>query len=106
MTRTRLIPIRAALAALLVAGMVACAASRSTPQAAAAAPDDKTLQLRVQTSLNNATGVHGSDVTAEVSQAVVTLSGTVHSQAEVDAAIAAVRRVDGLKDVRSNLRVQ
>jgi hyperosmotically inducible protein len=105
MTRIRLLPIRAALAALLVAGMVACAASRSAPHAAAAA-DDQTLQLRVQTSLNNATGVHGSDVTAEVSQAVVTLSGTVHSQAEVDAAIAAARRVDGLKDVRSNLRVQ
>ena len=104
MTRIRLISIRTLLAALMVAGMVACAASRSTPHAAA--PDDQTLKLRVQTSLMNATGVHGSEVTAEVNQAVVTLSGTVHSQAEVDAAVAAARRVDGLKDVRSNLRVQ
>jgi hyperosmotically inducible periplasmic protein len=104
MTRTRLHSIRAGLAVLLVAATVACAASRSTPQTAA--PDDQTLKLRVQTSLNNATGVHGSEVTAEVSQAVVTLSGTVHSQAEADAAVAAARRVEGLKDVRSNLRVQ
>ena len=104
MTPTRLMSIRAGLAALLIAAAVACAASRSTPHAAA--PDDHTLQLRVQTSLNNAVGVHGSEVTAEVNQAVVTLSGTVHSQAEVDAAVAAARRVDGLKDVRSNLRVQ
>jgi hyperosmotically inducible periplasmic protein len=96
--------IRAGIAALLVAGTVACAASRSTPRAAA--PDDRTLQLRVQTSLMNATGVHGTDVTAEVTQAIATLTGTVHSQAEVDAAIAAARRVDGLKDVRSMLRVQ
>ena len=99
--------VRAAIAAVLVAaGTIACAASRSAPQTAAAPPDDQTLQLRVHTSLMNAAGVHGNEVTADVSQAVATLSGTVHSQAEADAAVAAARKVDGLKDVRSNLRVQ
>ena len=104
MTPNRMMWSRATAAALLVIGTMACAASRSTPRAAVA--DDQTLQLRVQTSLMNTAGVHANEVTAEVSAAVATLSGTVHTQAEIDAAVAAARRVDGLKDVRSNLRVQ
>jgi hyperosmotically inducible periplasmic protein len=60
----------------------------------------------VQTSLMNATGVHPNEVTTEVAQGVVTLSGTVHGQAEADAAVAAARRVEGLRDVRSNLKIQ
>jgi hypothetical protein len=105
MTSNRMNWIRATLGAVLATSMMACATTRATPRAAAA-PDDQTLKTRVQTSLMNATGVHGNEVTAEVTQAVATLSGTVHSQAEADAAVAAARRVDGVKDVRSNLRVQ
>jgi hyperosmotically inducible protein len=91
----------------LVVIMTACGASRSAPQTTmAAAPDDQTLQTRVQTSLMNATGVHPKEVTTVVSQGVATLSGTVHSQAEADAAVAAARRVEGLKDVRSDLKIQ
>jgi len=104
MTRNRMIRIRAALAAVLVTGSMGCAATRATPRAAA--PDDQTLKTRVETSLMNATGVHANEVTTEVTQAVATLSGTVHSQSEADAAVAAARRVDGVKDVRSNLRIQ
>jgi osmotically-inducible protein OsmY len=96
---------RGATAALLLSVATACAASRSTPRTVAA-PDDQTLKTRVQTSLMNSPGVHASEVTIDVSQAVATLSGTVHSQAEVDAAVTAARRVEGLKDVRSNLHVQ
>jgi osmotically-inducible protein OsmY len=104
MTRNRMNWIRATFAAVLATGMMACATTRATPHAAA--PDDQTLKTRVQTSLMNAAGVHANEVTAEVTQAVATLSGTVHSQSEADAAVAAARRVDGVKDVRSNLRVQ
>lgn len=89
---------------LTVAGLAACAASRATPTVAA--PDDQTLRTRVETSLKNTPGVHPSEVAADVSGGVATLTGTVHSQAEVDAAIAAVRRVDGVRDVQSQLRVQ
>ncbi len=92
------------MAAVLVSGTIACAASRATPRAAA--PDDQTLKTRVETSLMNAAGVHANEVTTEVTEAVATLTGTVHSQAEADAAVAAARRVDGVKDVRSNLRIQ
>jgi hyperosmotically inducible periplasmic protein len=96
---------RPVAATVLIVIMGACAAARSAPQTAAA-PDDQTLKTRVQTSLMNATGVHPNEVTAEVAQGVVTLTGAVHSQAEADAAVAAARRVEGLKDVRSNLKIQ
>jgi hyperosmotically inducible protein len=98
---------RPVAAMVLVVIMSACASARSAaPRATAAAPDDQTLQTRVQTSLMNATGVHPKEVTTVVSQGVATLSGTVHSQAEADAAVAAARKVEGLKDVRSDLKIQ
>jgi osmotically-inducible protein OsmY len=107
MKSNRLMWKRAVGSMALVVIMAGCGAARSAPRtAAAAAPDDQTLKTRVQTSLMNATGVHPNEVTTEVAQGVVTLSGTVHGQAEADAALAAARRVDGLKDVRSNLKVQ
>lgn len=97
--------LRIAAVAVLIVNLMACATSRAAPRTAAA-PDDQTLKMRVETSLLNTAGVHANEVTTEVAGAVVTLSGTLHSQAEVDAAIAAARRVEGLKDVRSTLRVQ
>ena len=97
---------RAVASMALVVIMAGCGAARSAPRTVAAAPDDQTLKTRVQTSLMNATGVHPNEVTTEVAQGVVTLSGTVHGQAEADAALAAARRVEGSKDVRSNLKVQ
>jgi hypothetical protein len=96
---------RAVASMALVVIMAGCGAARSAPRTVAA-PDDQTLKTRVQTSLMNATGVHANEVTTEVAQGVATLSGTVHSQAEADAAIAAARKVEGLKDVRSDLKVQ
>ena len=95
---------RAVAAAALVVTTIGCATSRSAPRTAA--PDDQTLQTRVQTSLMNSAGVPANGVTTEVVEGVATLSGTVRTQAEVDAAIAAARRVEGVKDVRSNLRIQ
>jgi hyperosmotically inducible protein len=99
--------LRAAAAVVLIVVMSACAAAaRPGAAATAAPPTDQTLKLRVETSLMNASGVHGREVTTEVTQGVATLSGSLHSQAEIDAAIAAARKVEGLRDVRSNLKVQ
>jgi hyperosmotically inducible protein len=96
---------RAMIAVVLSATLFGCATTRSAPRASAA-PDDQTLKLRVQTSLMNTAGVHPNEVATDVSAGVATLSGTVHSQSEIDAAVAAARRVEGVKDVRSNLRVE
>lgn len=98
-------PIRPA-AALAVALMLSgCAAARSAPRTAAPL-DDQTLRTRVQTSMMNAPGVHPDEVTTTLVDGVATLSGTVHDQAEVDAAIAAARRVEGVRDVQSNLKIR
>lgn len=88
--------------ALLLSG---CAAARSAPRTTAP-PDDQTLNMRVQTSIRNAPGVHPNEVTTTIVDGVATLTGTVHDQAEVDAAIAAARRVEGLRDVQSNLKIR
>jgi hyperosmotically inducible protein len=96
---------RATIAVVLTVSTFGCATTRSAPRETPP-PDDRTLTTRVQTSLLNTAGVHANEVTADVSAGVATLSGTVHSQAEIDAAVAAARRVDGIKDVRSTLRVQ
>ena len=41
----------------------------------------------------------------EDAQGVVTLSGTVGTQADVDRAVAVARRVPGVRDVKSELKV-
>lgn len=104
MKSNRAMWIRAVVATVLMVAPIGCATTRSAPQTAA--PNDQTLTMRVQTSLMNAPGVHPNEVTTEVIAGVATLSGSVHTQAEIDAAIAAARRVEGVKDVRSNLRIQ
>lgn len=93
-----------AAACLLMLGSVSCAASRSAPRTAPAA-DDQTLRTRIEASLLNAPGVHAGEVRTEVVDGVVTLSGTVHDQGESEAALAAARRVEGVRDVRNSLRV-
>lgn len=96
---------RPAATLALVLLLSGCAASRSAPRTAAP-PDDQTLKMRVQTSMMNASGVHPNEVTTAMVDGVATLTGTVHDQAEVDAAIAAARRVEGVRDVRSDLKIR
>ena len=91
-------------ASALMLAMAGCAAASRSP--GMAAPDDPTLKTRIETALRNAPGVHPNEVTTEVVDGVAILSGSVHNQAEIDAAVAAARRVEGLKDVRSSLNVQ
>ena len=100
----RMIKLHLPMAMLLAFTLIGCAAGRSAPHTAP--PDDQTLKTRVQTSLLNSAGVHAREISTDVSAGVVTLSGTVHDQAEADAAVGAARRVAGVKDVRSNLRVE
>lgn len=95
---------RRAAGGLLLLGAASCAASRSAPRSAPAA-DDQTLRTRIEASLLNAPGVHAGEVRTEVVDGVATLSGTVHDQGESEAALAAARRVDGVREVRNSLRV-
>jgi osmotically-inducible protein OsmY len=79
---------------------IACAAPKRTPPPS----DDATIQIRVRTALQNAPNVHGNEIQVETTGAVVVLKGSVHGQAEEDAAIAVVRQVPGVREVRSELK--
>ena len=83
-------------AAFLTAG---CGAATS------ATSDDATISTQVKIALLNDPQVGGLRLDARTSQGVVTLSGSVRSQADIDTAIAAARRVRGARDVKSELKI-
>jgi osmotically-inducible protein OsmY len=67
--------------------------------------DDLTISAHVKTALLSQPGVDALRLGVETFRGVVTLSGTVPSAADVDRAIAAARRVRGVKDVKSALKL-
>ena len=84
------------LLALLLTG---CGAATSGTK------DDQTIATRVKIALLNDPRVAAQRLDARAFQGVVTLSGTVRSQADVEAAIAAARRVPGARGVKSDLKI-
>ena len=85
--------------ALAVSCTAGCAAKTS------ATSDDASISTRVKIALLNDSQVGALRLDAKTFQGVVTLSGTVRSQAEVDQAIAAARKIRGVRDVKSELRI-
>jgi osmotically-inducible protein OsmY len=84
----------------VMAAATACGGGRMR-MPATAPPDDGTVLIRVQTALANAAGVHPSEIQVDVANGVVVLKGQVHGDGEITAAVAAARKVTGVKDVRS-----
>jgi osmotically-inducible protein OsmY len=84
------------LLAVLIAG---CGAATSGTN------DDATIATRVKIALLNDPQVGPLRLDARTFQGVVTLSGTVKSQAEADTAIAVARKVPGAREVRSELKI-
>lgn len=68
--------------------------------------DDATITTRVKTSLLNEPGVAAQRIDVQTAGGVVTLSGAVRSQDEADHAIAAARKVEGVRDVKSALKIE
>lgn len=89
--------------ALAAAG--ACGKSMQ-PASASAAPSDDTLGVRVKTSIMNTPAVHANEVNVAVDGGVVTLSGVVHNQEEIDSAVSAARKVEGVRDVNVQLQIK
>ena len=83
-------------------GVYGCA---SAPRAAAATDDD-TIKVRVQTALLNAPDVPARQIQVDVAAGVVTLTGTVANAAQERGAVAAARTISGVKEVRSSIRLQ
>ena len=68
--------------------------------------DDATLTTRVKTALLNAPDIDATTIDVETAAAVVTLRGFVRNKDEETRAIDATRRVNGVRDVRSELKIQ
>jgi hyperosmotically inducible protein len=66
--------------------------------------DDATITVRVRTALLNDPVVHASEINVMAQNGVVLLRGQVHGQSEANAAIAVARRIEGVKDVQSELQ--
>ena len=83
---------------LLVLLLAACATTSRTQ-------DDATLSTLVKIELLNDPQVGLLRLDAQTAQGVVTLSGTVRSQAEADRAIAVAKRIKGVREVKNGMTV-
>lgn len=68
--------------------------------------DDATTTTRVKIALLNDARVGGLRLEVKTFQGVVTLSGTVKSKTDEQAAIAAARTIRGVRDVKSELKIE
>ena len=84
---------------LLLLLLSACGATTSSTH------DDASISTRVKIVLLNDPQVAQYRIDARTFQGVVTLTGTVKTQAEADQAVAAARKAIGVKDVKSEIRV-
>jgi hyperosmotically inducible protein len=84
---------------ILVVVLSACAATTSRTA------DDLTTSTQVKIALLNDARVGGLRLEVKTFQGVVTLSGTVKSQADVQSAIAAARTIQGVRDVKSEMKI-
>ena len=67
--------------------------------------DDTTITTRVKTAMLNDPQVGGLKIDVDTFKGVVTLSGSVKSQAEHDKAIALARQTSGVAEVKDALQV-
>jgi hyperosmotically inducible protein len=99
---------RRALMALLLAGSMLAPVTLGTVacgKTVGETIDDATITTRVKTALLNDPDVGGMAIDVDTTVGVVTLSGTVKTQAEADKAMAVARRITGVKDVKSTLQI-
>jgi hyperosmotically inducible periplasmic protein len=68
--------------------------------------DDATITVRVKTALLNDPAVGALKIDVATSEGVVTLSGTVKSSNEEQAALTLARKVEGVRDVKSTLKIE
>lgn len=67
---------------------------------------DAWITSKVKADLLAADEVAGIAIDVDTKDGMVTLNGTVKSQAEADAAIARAKAIEGVKEVTSNLKVE
>jgi osmotically-inducible protein OsmY len=87
-------------ALILVMLLTGCGATTSRTN------DDQTTSTQVKIALLNDAQVGGLRLDVKTFQGVVTLAGTVRSAADEQHAIALAKRIQGVRDVRSQLKVE
>ena len=85
---------------LLVLLLAGCAATTNRTH------DDLTTTTQVKIALLSDTQVGGLRLDVKTFQGVVTLAGTVRSAAEKQHAIALAKRIQGVRDVKSELKLE
>jgi len=109
----------AALAALTIASLVSPAYAQDARDArepeeergartkadASEQVGDAWITTKVKADLLVTEGVAGSAIDVDTKDGVVTLRGTLKSQAEADKAVEVARRIDGVGKVKSELKV-
>ena len=96
--------VRAMMAALALAALVSAPAGASAQTATAAKVDDSTIKTRVETKLKNAGSLKDDTIVVSVDNGVVTLTGTVHSEAQSVRA-RQLAKVAGVTSVENKLDV-
>lgn len=98
-------PLVWALLTLTLAGTTGCGAAARRPSFASSF-DDAMITVGVKTALLNDPGIGTLKIDVHTTQGVVTLSGTVNSREEEAAAIELARKVQGVREVKSELRIE
>lgn len=95
-------------AAAVLAGGVGLAGCKSTDtrQSTGEVVDDSATTAKVKTALMRAQDVPWTAINVETYRGVVSLSGFVNTDDEVQRALTAARTVDGVKSVKNDLHVK
>lgn len=97
----------ASLAALAVAAVLGACAPTPTQRTAGQYVDDATLTARVKTELAQTQGLgEALAINVDSYRGVVSLAGFVDSQQQIQTAVNAARRVDGVREVKNSLQVK
>jgi hyperosmotically inducible protein len=95
-----------ALACLASLAFPGCGGSMRSMSAGPTVNDDATITARVKTVLLNDQQVAATNIAVSTVNGVVTMSGSVKSNADATRAIELARQTPGVKDVVSTLKVQ
>lgn len=90
---------------IALAFVFGCAAT-STREGTGGYIDDSAITAKVKSGLLGEPGMNSNDIQVETFKGVVQLSGFVTSTAQINTAVAITRKVDGVRDVRSNMVVK
>ncbi|MBX9963731.1 MAG: BON domain-containing protein [Burkholderiales bacterium] len=93
------------IALFVAAGTVGCS-SNGSHRSTGEYVDDATISTKVKSAFVSDKDVKASQIEVETYRGVVQLSGFVDSQAEASRAVQLAKAVDGVKDVKNDIRLK